>query len=341
MKVKGIDVSAYQGSVNYEKAVAAGVQFVIAKVIRKDLQPDKRFEENWKNATEAGCPVQGVYNYSYATTVEKARTDAARVVEILAGRKPMVWLDVEDSCQKTLGKNLIEIIKTYGEVITAAGLQFGVYTGLSFYQTYIQKYASLSDCPYPFWIARYPMSESLKLDYDPAEAYRPKVLHELYGWQYTSAGSVDGISGKVDLDELYVAVETVNVMPEPEQTLHKVGEEITVSSYYKSSTAGVSDAIIKDNSGTITRIKAGANNPYCFGKNGVAIGWCNDGDIRSTSEQSTSQKAEETETVHIVKTGETLSKIAKEYNTTVTKLQDANGIKNANKIYVGQKIKIV
>lgn len=338
MKIKGIDVSAYNGSVDYKKAVAAGVQFAILKVIRKDLQPDKRFEENWQNATEAGCPVQGVYNYSYATTVAKAKTDAQAVLNILDGRKPMVWLDVEDSCQKNLGKTLVEIIKAYGEVITAAGLQFGVYTGLSFYQTYIQKYASLSDVPYPFWIARYPLSKSLDLNYDPAEAYRPKVLHELYGWQYTSAGSVDGISGNVDLDELYVAVDTVNVMPEPEQTIHKVGEEITVSSYYKSSTAGVSDAIIKDNSGTITRIKAGANNPYCFGQNGVAIGWCNDGDIRDSAEQ-TAQVATQTE--YTVKSGDTLSKIAKVYNTTVAKLQDANGIKNANKIYVGQKIKIV
>ena len=126
-------------------------------------------------------------------------------------------------------------------------------------------------------------------------------------------------------------------MPDPENTLHKVGEEITVSSYYKSSTAGIGDAIIKYASGTITRIKSGTHNPYCFSKNGVAVGWCNDGDIRSTdsSVMSTDKK-----TTYTVRRGDTLSKIAKENNVTVAKLQKDNGFKNPNKIYVGQKILI-
>lgn len=215
------------------------------------------------------------------------------------------------------------------------GAKFGVYTGLSFYNSYIKPYLEHIDCP--FWVARYPSSTPMMITADAPEDKKPDILHELYGWQYSSKGFVAGVSGCVDLNELYVAVDTVNVMPEPENTLHKVGEEITVSSYYKSSTAGIGDAIIKYASGTITRIKAGTHNPYCFSKNGVAVGWCNDGDIRSTDAfvQSKDKK-----TTYTVRRGDTLSKIAKENNVTVAKLQKDNGIKNPNKIYVGQKILI-
>lgn len=335
MKIKGIDVSGYNGNINWSKVAENGVEFAILKVIRKDLQPDKYFEANWTGATEAGVPVQGVYNYSYATNAEKAQTDAQRVIEVLGGRNVMVWLDVEDKCQQNIGDKIVSIINEYQKIIEAAGCKFGVYTGLSFYNSYIKPYLEHIDCP--FWVARYPSSTPMMITADAPEDKKPDILHELYGWQYSSKGFVAGVSGCVDLNELYVAVDTVNVMPDPENTLHKVGEEITVSSYYKSSTAGIGDAIIKYASGTITRIKAGTHNPYCFSKNGVAVGWCNDGDIRSTdsSVMSTDKK-----TTYTVRRGDTLSKIAKENNVTVAQLQKDNGIKNPNKIYVGQKILI-
>ncbi len=338
MRIKGIDVSSYQGNINWQEVAKSGVEFAILKVIRKDLQPDKQFEVNYAGCTEAGLPVQGVYNYSYATTVEKAKTDAKRVVEILSGRKPMVWLDVEDKCQCNLGKTLIDIINEYGKIIKSAGCEFGVYTGLSFYNVYIKQYAE--QLQYPFWIARYPVSYAMSVDRDPADDKRPQIEHNLYGWQYSSKGAVPGIKGNVDLNELYVAVETENVMPEPEATKYKVGDKITVSSYYASSTAPIDKALIKNASGTIMRIKAGTSNPYCFGKNGIAIGWCNDGDIRSTGEVADTLTDEPEKVYYVVKSGDTLSCIAKANKTTVAELQKLNDIKNVNRIYVKQRIRV-
>lgn len=337
MKIKGIDVSSYQGSINWSEVAKAGVEFAILKVIRKDLQPDKQFEANYAGCTEAGLPVQGVYNYSYATTVEKAKTDAQRVIEVLNGRKTMVWLDVEDSCLENLGDKLVDIINAYADVIKASDLEFGVYTGLYFYNQYIKSYREKLD--HVFWIARYPSSVTMKISQTAPESKKPDILHELAGWQYTSSGSVDGIAGKVDMNELYIAVETGNVMPEPGRTAHSVGEEITVSSFYASSTAPIEKAIIKNASGTIIKIKAGTHNPYCFGKNGIAVGWCNDGDIRSTEVADT--LSEESEKVYyVIKSGDTLSGIAKKNKTTVAELQKLNDIKNANRIYVNQKIRV-
>lgn len=133
-----IDVSAYNGVVDWKKVKAAGVDAAILKVIRKDLLPDKRFEANWEGCEKAGMALAGVYNYSYATSVAKAIQDAQKVLNILNGRKVKIWLDVEDACLKGKGKTLIAIINAYGEVITAAGYEFGVYTGLSFYNSYIK-----------------------------------------------------------------------------------------------------------------------------------------------------------------------------------------------------------
>lgn len=338
MKIKGIDVSSYQGNIDWKKVAAAEVQFAILKIIRKDLNPDKQFENNWTGCTSAGLPVQGVYNYSYATTVEKAKSDAERVIEVLAGRKAKVWLDVEDSCQKDLGELLIDIINEYGTVIKSAGLEFGVYTGLAFYNSYIKPYAD--KIAHSFWIARYPVADSMTIAREPADAKRPVILHDMHGWQYTSKGQVPGIAGNVDFNELYVAIETGNVQPNAETHIHKVGEKITVSSYYASSTDPVEKAIIKNAAGNIMRVKDGVHNPYCFGTNGVATGWCNDGDIRSSDEQMAAQTNSSAK-YHVVRSGDTLSALAKANSTTVAAIMKLNSdIKNANKIYVGQKIRI-
>ena len=156
MSRKVIDVSSYQGKIDWTKVKAAGVEGAILKIIRKDLNPDKQFENNWKGCEKVGMPIVGVYNYSYATTVSKARTDARRVIAVLNGRRAKVWLDVEDKVQKGLGVKLIDIINEYKKEIENAGLEFGVYTGLSFYNSYIKPWYHMINCS--FWIARYPSS---------------------------------------------------------------------------------------------------------------------------------------------------------------------------------------
>ena len=68
MSLTGIDVSSYQGTINWWAVKQNGIDFAILKVIRKDLNPDKKFEENWRKCDAYDLEVQGVYNYSYATT---------------------------------------------------------------------------------------------------------------------------------------------------------------------------------------------------------------------------------------------------------------------------------
>lgn len=224
--IKGIDVSGYQGTIDWKKVKADGVEFAILKVIRKDLNADKKFEANYKGCIDAGMPIQGVYNYSYATSVDKAKKDAKRVVEILNGRKPFVWLDVEDKCQQGIGHKLIEIINAYAKVIKDAGLDFGIYTGLSFYKSYIAPWANEVD--YPFWIARYPSKNVMTVSAVPDISKKPIIANQFWGWQYSSKGSVKGITGNVDMNAVYVALEAVKT----EQKEEKVNNTSTGQKYY-------------------------------------------------------------------------------------------------------------
>lgn len=220
MKSKGIDVSCYNVVRDYAAVANDGVDFAILKVINKSLQPDKLFETHWTGFESVGVPIQGVYNYSYATTVEKFKSDAKRVLEVLAGRKTMVWLDIEDKSLAGLGNTLAEGIRAYAEVIRGAGLQFGVYTYLSFYNSYLRPYADTLD--YPFWVARYPSTRAMDNDASPDAGKCPDIGKTLYGWQYSSKGIVDGISGYVDLDEWYADIEAQEVAP-----VHPVEDYIT------------------------------------------------------------------------------------------------------------------
>ena len=226
-----IDVSAYNGVVDWKKVKAAGVDAAILKVIRKDLLPDKRFEANWEGCEKAGMALAGVYNYSYATSVAKAIQDAQKVLDILNGRKVKIWLDVEDACLKGKGKTLIAIINAYGEVITAAGYEFGVYTGLSFYNSYIKPWAGY--LKHGFWVARYPSTTAKTVKQLPAVTKQPAICHTLEGWQWSSAGIVPGISGRVDLNIWYgkiPAKEPVGCQyPVPERVIYipKIGPKMS------------------------------------------------------------------------------------------------------------------
>lgn len=208
---KGVDVSAAQTKLDYVKLKDNGVEFAIIKIIRKDLNPDKMFEKHYNGFTSAGIPIFGVYNYSYATTVEKAKTDAETVLKVLGGRKVLVCMDVEDKVQTGLGKRLIDIINEYQRVIESAGLPFLLYTGLSFYNTYIKPWDEYLKCK-NLWIARYYKSSTvMPFIEDPDQSKKP--MDNIIGWQYTSSGSVPGYNGNLDLDIIYedvVAPEVVS-----------------------------------------------------------------------------------------------------------------------------------
>lgn len=230
---KCIDVSAYQEKINWNQVHEIGISKAILKVIRKDLAPDKQFEDNYANAIKANVDVIGFYNYSYALTKEKAITDAKTVLNVLNGRKGTIWLDLEDKTQQGLGSTIVDIINEYGAIIEAGGYEFGVYTGMSFYNSFIKPYKSKIKCT-RWWIARYYNGyNKMSVTTNPNEQYNPKLSTGLniYAWQYTSSGQVPGISGNVDINVLYRSTTpSINYSPSVTETLVTLMGRINTSS---------------------------------------------------------------------------------------------------------------
>lgn len=194
MEIKGIDVSSYQGDIDWAKVKTSGIEFAILRITQK-AGIDSCFEKNLTGCKANGIPV-GVYKYSYALSASEIKAEAEGVVEVLAGRGLdfPVWLDLEWNNQReSLTRDeLSAMIKTFRAVIVAAGYKFGIYCNVDWYENVIPE-----DCKsYEFWIARYPAADTGTVE----ERLRPTYG---VGWQYSSKGTVPGISGSVDMDVFY------------------------------------------------------------------------------------------------------------------------------------------
>ena len=211
----GIDVSSYQGDINWKKVKQAGCRFAIVKCIRKDLSDDTAFARNVAGCRANGIPVD-VYTYVYESTREGARKRAEAAVMACARQKLTgctIWWDVED---KTLRKTGVEhrakltaSVLEARRVMTEAGYGFGVYCDRDFYTSCL----NANHIGGKWWIASYGGNPVTAFG-QGCDRSRPVIANELWGWQYCSRGRVPGIRGSVDLDESFDDTDA-NPYPEP------------------------------------------------------------------------------------------------------------------------------
>ena len=191
MEYRGIDVSKYQGNINFKKVKNAGVEFAIIRIGygQYESQKDEKFEANYEGFKNQGIPV-GVYLYSYAKNVSDAKKEANVVLKWLNNRELNlpVYYDIEDKSQINLGKKtLTSMCEAFCNVIEKGGYWAGIYANKYFLTTYLD-YKKLGE-RYTCWVAQYNDRNTYKGKYDM--------------WQYTSSGKVNGISGNVDMNILY------------------------------------------------------------------------------------------------------------------------------------------
>lgn len=187
--LQGIDVSRYQGTIDWEKA-AKGKDFAIVRAGygRYENQADPCLKANIEGAYRAGLKNLGVYWYSYAASEEEARKEAETCIAVIAPYKERlnlpVFFDQEyEPAILAAGRAVrTACCRAFCEKVAAAGYRAGMYGS----QDWLQNKIDLSGLPEGtvVWCARY--------------GAEPKVEHTV--WQYTSAGKVDGIKGNVDLD---------------------------------------------------------------------------------------------------------------------------------------------
>ena len=194
-QLKGIDVSKWNGRIDWKKVKKAGIDFCIIRT-GYSKTVDYKFKYNIEEAIENGLQI-GVYHFSYATTNAKAREEAEFCLELIKPYKKYitlgVWFDYEYdsvSYSRRYGvyptkKSVTSLAKTFCSTVEKNGYSTGIYTNLDFSSNYFTKEVLNK---YPTWIAVWG-----KMNY-----------HGKYVmWQYTDSGRVDGIHGKVDMNIFY------------------------------------------------------------------------------------------------------------------------------------------
>lgn len=190
----GIDVSRYQGAIDWKRVKKSGVDFVLLRSSIGDGSTivsgeDIRFSSNVVEAKKAGLMV-GAYHYLWAETVEDAITEAKFFIKTISPYTldlPAV-LDFEEPSQllNLTSEERTEIAKAFLEEVKRAGYYPMLYTNRSWATDYLNM-DELKD--YEVWLAEWFPSPSYRGDYGI--------------WQYTAYGKVSGIEGDVDLDVCY------------------------------------------------------------------------------------------------------------------------------------------
>ena len=194
----GIDVSYHNGTIDWQKVKAAGVEYAIIRCGYRGastgaLVEDPYFEKNIKNATEAGVRV-GVYFFTQATTPVEAVEEASMVLMLCNQYKISfpLYIDTEGAGGNGRADGLdvetrTAVCTAFCETIENAGYTAGVYASKNWLTG---KLDAQKLSPYSVWLAQYSGKPSYQGTYDM--------------WQYTSAGTVDGISTLVDFNVSYM-----------------------------------------------------------------------------------------------------------------------------------------
>lgn len=321
---KGIDVSNWQGYINYAQVKQSGIEIVYMKSSQGSNIKDAYFDMNYENAKANGLKV-GFYHFLTATNTEEAEQEARFFASVIAGKQPDCKLvmdyevfggvSVEESNQ--IAEVFLESVKrlTNKEVI--------VYSDLSNTQNRFSR--NIAD-QYELWIAYYGDYENLRNVQTSWERW--------IGVQYTDRGVVPGIRGKVDRD-LYtenIFLSDTNEIPNNENPNDTINTETVFYTVQNGDTL----SSIANRYGTTVQELVDINqltNPNLIYP-GQTLRIATNSTIPEEETRATGS------IIYTVQRGNTLSQIANAYGVTVEHIVELNHIQNPNLIYPGQKLRI-
>ena len=325
MSIHGIDVSQHQGSIDWRKVKASGIQFAMLRAGYGANTVDGEFERNARGCMEAGIPC-GVYWFSYAYTPEMARREAEKCISVIREYKVQypVCYDFEYDSVRYARQNGVRVTRTLATWLVEAfcgrveelGYFAMYYSNLDYLE---RMFAPELRRKYALWYARYASA--------PGET-------GIGMWQYRDNGRVDGIRGNVDMDIAYkdfarvISEEELNHLKRPESTPDSATPEPNDVIRYVVKKGDTLSAIAKQHGVTLQRL--------------ISYNHITDPDRIYPGEVIDIPHGENVSAMrfYTVKPGDTLSGIAKKHQTTVKKLQQLNKIKDPDQIYPGQIIQI-
>ena len=348
MKEKGIDVSEFQGSIDWSKVKNDGIEFAILKlgnIYDYDANyKDSKFETNYKNARAQGIKI-GAYIYNYCNTVDTLKEGLEWALEQLDGKKfdMPIYLDMEDKdIQGETVETLTNQCNEFARFVQDKNYKAGVYANVNWLKNKLNP--SEFDKDISVWAAQYYTECQYTGDYDI--------------WQYTSSGKVDGVSGNCDMDYLYNEniIDDNDNQGETKKTIEELSKEVIDGKWgdgetrkkkleeagydYNAVQDRVNEMLVLNNKDVTEIAKEVINGEWSNGedrKNRLEQAGYNYDTVQAKVNQLLGADVTKTYTV---KSGDTLSAIASKYKTTVDKLVKDNNITNANLIYPGQEVVI-
>jgi len=309
--IRGIDVSNWQGNIDWEEVKADGIQFAILRAGWGEYasQKDPKFDENYAECKRLGIKI-GAFWYSYAESETDARLEAQACMEVIKGKvfEYPIYYDIEEKWMLQKGYSFINsIIRAWHEELRARKWYSGLYMSKSYIDNLVDPDLAFK---YALWVAQWYTTECT-------------YSGDFGMWQYSSEGDIDGIAGNVDCDICY--------KPYPDTIINGGWNNNKVSSPApaKKTNKQIAEEVWQGKWGNgEDRRKRLAAAGYDYGT------------IQKLVDEMANNYAHKDDIRYVVKAGDTLSAIAQKYNTTYQKIAADNGIKNPNLIYVGQVLKI-
>lgn len=317
---QGIDVSGWQGNINYAEVKNSGIEIVYMKSSEGTSFVDPYFNQNYTNAKANGLKV-GFYHYLIARSNEEAIEEARFFVSVISGKEPNCRLAMDF---ESFGNLSVEEINQIGitfvrTVENLSGKEVIIYSNTN---DAINVFSGeLTN--YPLWVAQYEVEQPT-----------PNGKWSTWaGWQYTDMGEVSGISGYVDRNKFteQVLLNTSGTIPLPDNTNKPVAGGTTTITVQRGDTLS---RIALEYNTTVARLVELNNiaNPNLIYAGQTLI-------VPSgETPQDTDGNSTSGQTIYIVKAGDTLNQIAASFGTTARAIAVENNIRNINLIYIGQRL---
>lgn len=322
---QGIDVSDWQGYIDYNQVRASGIEVVYIKASQGSNIKDSYFDINYENAKANGLKV-GFYHFLTATNTEEAEQEAQFFASVISGKEADCKLvmdyevfggvSIEES--NNIAQVFLESVKrlTNKEVI--------VYSDLSNAR---DRFGSSIADNYELWLAYYGDYNDL-IDVETSWT-------EWIGIQYTDSGRIAGIRGNVDRD-LYTESIFLSDTSEIPTTESPNSETINTESIYYTVQSGDTLYEIAARYGTTVQEIVDINNianPNLIYP-GETLRILTNSTVHGSETRGTGS------ITYTVQRGNTLSQIASSYGVTVEHIVEMNDIQNPNLIYPGEKLRI-
>lgn len=313
----GIDVSEWQGNIDFGEVARAGIEVVYIRASEGRGYVDPYFRENYEKAKANGLRT-GFYHFLTATNVAEAKEEAEFFVSNIKGLEPDCRLAMDFEVFNGLDVSAInEISRVFLETVeNLSGKECVIYSDAYNAREVFSK--ELAD-DYPIWVADYFVEE-------PESNDKWKFW---VGFQYSDRGIINGIDGNVDRDYFTNGVFLNNVSQIPKDTVTDKNQEFKYIRVNRGET--LSGIAIKYNTSYqyLARINGIANPNLIYVGQELKVPALDNYKIHDTSHR-----------LYIVRRGNTLTQIAREYGVTIENIVELNGIANPNLIYIGETLRI-